>query len=152
MSSMNLPVASPADAEALGRAFTTVAEQRLFAIVDPVPDRLPAVDGPMLSARVSFEGSFTGSLICRMPRALALELTSALTCEELPSDGPTVDDFAGEFANMVCSRWLTDVAPRSLFLLEHPVVSPITWRDVALNAPTGLLNGQPVWIELTLDD
>jgi len=61
-----------------------------------------------------------------------------------------VDDLAGEFANMVCGRWLTDVAPQQLFSLTHPSVEPAA-APRAGEAPRGLLNGQPVWIELTLD-
>ena len=66
----------------------------------------------MLSARVAFEGSFSGALTCRMPRALRQELIAAFTGEEAPFRcDERVDDLAGEFANMVCGRWLTDVAP-----------------------------------------
>jgi hypothetical protein len=145
---MNLPAALPADRAALDRALAIVAEESFFAMVDPVPDDVPAVDGPLLNARVSFEGSFSGALSCRMPRGLVQELTAAFTGEEVPSDGAAVDDLAGEFANMVCGRWLTDVAPQSLFRLDHPVVTPVAAPS---SAPSGLLNGQPIWIELTVE-
>jgi hypothetical protein len=147
MSSTNLPAAST-DRDALERALTLVAEESFFAMVDPVPNQVPAIEGPMLSARVEFGGAFAGALTCRMPRLLALELTAAFTGEEVESDGPGVDDLAGEFANMVCGRWLTDVAPQSLFNLEHPVVVTI---GNPTSAPSGLLNGQPFWIELTIE-
>jgi hypothetical protein len=87
-----------------------------------------------------------------MPRALAHELTAAFsgaTPDELAVADPAVDDLAGEFANMVCGRWLTDVAPQLLFSLAHPSVEPATPR--AGQAPTGLLNGQPIWVELHVD-
>jgi hypothetical protein len=49
---------------------------------------------------------------------------------------------------MVCGRWLTDVAPQSLFRLDHPVVGPVS---EPARPPWGLLNGQPVWIELKVE-
>jgi hypothetical protein len=152
MSSMNLPAVLPTDREALARALEMVAEESFFAMVDPVPARVPAVEGPMLAAQVVFDGAFSGSVVCSMSRALAVELTSAFTGEEVSSDGPMIDDLAGEFANMVCGRWLTDVAPNSLFRLDHPIVVPIAPADVASSAPSGLLNGQPIWIELSVED
>jgi hypothetical protein len=146
MSSTNLPAAST-DRDALDRALTMVAEESFFAMVDPVSAEVPQIDGPMLSARVAFHGAFAGSLSCRMSRQLAHELTAAFTGEEA-SDGPNVDDLAGEFANMVCGRWLTDVAPKSLFTLEHPVVVPV---GAPSTSPSGMLNGQPIWLELTIE-
>jgi len=148
MSSMNLPAALATDRDALDRALATVAEESFFAMVEPVPDDVAAVDGPLLTARVTFEGAFSGALTCRMPRALAQELTAAFTGEEVPSDGAAVDDLAGEFANMVCGRWLTDVAPQSLFTLDHPVVTP---AGAPSDVPSGLLNGQPIWMDLTVE-
>ena len=147
MSSMTSPAAST-DRDALERALTLGAEESFFAMVDPVPDQVPVIDGPMLMARVAFGGAFAGALTCRMPRLLALELTAAFTGEEVESDGAGVDDLAGEFANMVCGRWLTDVAPQSLFNLEHPVVVP---ASTPTGVPSGLLNGQPFWIEMTIE-
>jgi CheY-specific phosphatase CheX len=135
------------DRKALDRALAIVVEQSFFAMVDPVPSEAPAVEGAIVSACVTFEGSFSGSLTCRMPRALAHELTAAFIGEE-PSDGEAVDDLAGEFANMVCGRWLTDVAPQSLFRLDHPIVVP---ASAPSRAPSGLLNGQPIWVELKVE-
>jgi hypothetical protein len=144
MSSTNSPATLATDREALDRALAIVAEQSFFAMVDPVPDAVPAVEGAIVSACVTFEGSFSGSLTCHMPRAVAHELTAAFMGEEVPSDGEAVDDLAGEFANMVCGRWLTDVAPQSLFRLDHPVVVHV---PAPSRAPSGLLNGQPIWVE-----
>ena len=146
MSSTNLPATLATDRQALDRALAVVAERSFFAVVEPVPGAVPAV-GALVSACVTFEGSFSGSLTCRMPRALAHELTAAFIGEE-PSDGELVDDLAGEFANMVCGRWLTDVAPQSLFRLDHPVVVTMS---VPSGVPSGLLNGQPIWIELKVE-
>jgi hypothetical protein len=151
MSSMNLPTASSTDRDALDRALAMVAEESFFAMVDPVMSEVPAIEGAMLSARVTFTGSFCGSLICRMPRGLAEELIAAFTGEQPPFAATAVDDLAGEFANMVCGRWLTDVAPSSLFHLDHPVVAPVTAPELASYVPTGLLNGQPIWVALTVE-
>jgi CheY-specific phosphatase CheX len=86
-----------------------------------------------------------------MPRSLAEELVAAFTGEQAPFDAMAVDDLAGEFANMVCGRWLTDVAPSSLFHLEHPVVSSVSGRDLASCVPAGLLYGQPLWVALSVE-
>ena len=146
MSSTNLPATWPTDRDALDRALAVVAEESFFAMVDPVPDDVPPVDGPMLNATGAFSGSFSGTVSCRMPRDLAKELTTAFTGEEA-QDGEAVDDLAGEFANMVCGRWLTDVAPQLLFQLNHPVVVGVAAPS---SVPSGLLNGQPIWLELTV--
>jgi hypothetical protein len=144
---------------AIDRALTVVAEESFFAMVDPVPDDFEAVPPSpsaatrLLTARVSFDGGFSGTLCCTMPRALAHELTAAFsgaTPDEIAVADPAVEDLAGEFANMVCGRWLTDVAPHMLFSLAHPSVEPVVPR--AGHAPTGLLNGQPIWVELSLED
>jgi Chemotaxis phosphatase CheX len=148
MFSTNSPATFVTSRGALDRALALVAEESFFAMVDPVPENLPAVEGQIVSASVTFEGSFSGAVTCRMPRALAHELTAAFTGEDVPSDGEVVDDLAGEFANMVCGRWLTDVAPHSLFRLDQPVVVP---ASAPPRAPTGLLNGQPIWVDLKIE-
>ena len=164
MSSANLRADLQADRAALDRALTVVAEESFFAMVDPVPDDLTdvvgAVVGPVLSDRpalvtacVTFDGGFAGALSCTMPRALAHELTAAFSGaapDEIAIADPAVDDLAGEFANMVCGRWLTDIAPQQLFSLAHPSVEPLAAPRQG-SIPAGLLNGQPVWIELTLE-
>jgi hypothetical protein len=151
MSSANLPTDWP-DRAALDRALTVVAEESFFAMVDPVPDDVTLPDGHLLKARVTFDGGFAGALSCTMPRALAHELTAAFSGaspDEIAVADSAVDDLAGEFANMVCGRWLTDIAPQQLFTLTHPSVEPAAAPGGG--APRGLLNGQPVWIELTLE-
>src|SRR5262249_8326236 len=112
---------------------------------------------------------FRGSLTCRIPRALAHELTAAFIGEDVPSDGAAVNDLAGEFANMVCGRWLTDVAPESLFRVDRPVVvgsaakprgEPCAqpWAEPCAQPgaeprakPSGMLNGRPIWVELRVE-
>jgi len=152
MSSANWPTSLPADRVALDRALAVVAEESFFTMVDPVPDSLAPPNGHLVTAKVVFEGGFAGALSCTMPRALAHELTAAFSGtkpDEIAVADPAVDDLAGEFANMICGRWLTDVAPQQLFSLAHPSVEPAIVPGAG--APRGLLNGQPVWIELTLE-
>jgi hypothetical protein len=147
MSSTNLPAASVTEREALNRALAVVVEESFFAMVEPVPNVVPAIEGSIVSACVTFEGSFSGSLTCRLPRALAHELTATFIGEEISFDGEAVNDLAGEFTNMVCGRWLSDVAPQSLFRLGHPDVGTVAAPS---HAPSGLLNGQPIWVELQI--
>jgi hypothetical protein len=147
MFSTNLPAASVTEREALKRALAVVVEESFFAMVEPVPNAVPAIEGSIVSACVTFEGSFSGSLTCCLPRALVHELTATFIGEEIPFDGEAVNDLAGEFANMVCGRWLSDVAPQSLFRLGHPDVGTVS---VPSHAPSGLLNGQPIWVELQI--
>jgi hypothetical protein len=142
MSSANWPTDLPAERVALDRALMVVAEESFFAMVDPVPDNLALPDGHLVIARVTFEGGFAGVLSCTMPRALAHELTAAFSGaspDEIAVADPAVDDLAGEF-----------VAPKQLFSLTHPSVEAAVVPGSG--APCGLLNGQPVWIELTLED
>ena len=87
MFSTNSPAALATERGALDRALMVVAEESFFAMVDPVPDVMPVDEGSILAACVVFEGTFSGSLTCRMPRALAHELTGAFTGEEVSSGG-----------------------------------------------------------------
>jgi hypothetical protein len=143
-------MSSPIDRDALERALTLVAEESFFTMVDPVSD-VPPVEGSCIAACVDFSGPFTGKLCCRMTRTLAHELTSAFTGtapEDVAPDGPEVTDLAGEFANMVCGRWLTDVAPRALFTITRPNVEPAPWPQAQ---PMAMLNEQPIWIDVALE-
>jgi CheY-specific phosphatase CheX len=147
-------VASPIDRDALERALTLVAEESFFTMVDPAVDQAsdaPLKEGACIAACVDFTGPFTGTLCCRMTRTLARELTSAFTGarpEDVDADGPEVADLAGEFANMVCGRWLTDVAPRALFTIARPNVEPAPWPEAR---PMAMLSEQPIWIDVALE-
>ena len=144
-------MASPIDREALERALTLVAEESFFTMVDPVPDPPPPGQDSCVAACVDFSGPFTGRLCCRMTRELAHELTSAFTGtrpEEIAADGPEVTDLAGEFVNMVCGKWLTEVAPRALFTIARPKVEPAPWPQAT---PMAVLNDQPIWLDVALE-
>jgi len=143
-------MASPIDRDALERALTLVAEESFFTMVDPASD-VSLKEGSCIAACVDFSGPFTGRLCCRMTRRLAHELTSAFTGakpEEVAADGPEVADLAGEFANMVCGRWLTEVAPRALFTIARPTVDPAPWPEAR---PMAMLSEQPIWIDVALE-
>ena len=144
-------MASPIDRDALERALTLVAEESFFTMVDPASD-VPLPAGACIAACVDFTGAFTGRLCCRMTRALAHDLTSSFTGtrpEDIALDGPEVTDVAGEFTNMVCGRWLTDMAPRALFTIARPTVEPAPWPQAV---PMAMLNEQPIWIDVALED
>jgi len=144
-------MASPIDRDALERDLTVVAEESFFTMVDPVPDSLPPAQDSCVAACVDFSGPLAGRMCCRMTRALAHDLTSAFTGhkpEDVAVDGPEVTDLAGEFVNMVCGRWLTDVAPRALFTLARPTVEPAPWPQAR---PMAVLNDQPIWLDVALD-
>jgi len=144
-------MASPIDRDALERALTLVAEESFFTMVDPASD-VPLPAEPCIAACVDFTGAFSGRLCCRMTRALAHDLTSSFTGtrpEDVAIDGPEMTDVAGEFTNMVCGRWLTEVAPRALFTIARPTVEPAPWPQAK---PMALLNEQPIWIDVALED
>jgi hypothetical protein len=144
-------MASPIDREALERALTVVAEESFFTMVDPAPDAPPPAEGSCIAACVDFSGPYTGRLCCRMTRTLAHELTTAFTGAkpgDVAADGLEVTDLAGEFANMVCGRWLTEVAPRALFTIARPKVEPAPWPEAT---PMAMLNEQPIWIDVAFD-
>jgi len=141
---------SPIDRDALERALTLVAEESFFTLVDPVSDA-PLTEESCIAACVDFSGPFTGRLCCRMTRTLAHELTSAFTGakpEDVAADGPEVVDLAGEFANMVCGRWLTEAAPRALFTIARPSVEAAPWPQAR---PMAMLSDQPIWIDVALE-
>ena len=144
-------MASPIDRDALERALTLVAEESFFTMVDPASD-VPLPAEACIAACVDFTGAFTGRLCCRMTRALAHDLTSSFTGtkpEDIALDGPEVTDVAGEFTNMVCGRWLTEVAPRALFTIARPKVEPAPWPQAV---PMAMLNEQPIWIDVAFED
>jgi CheY-specific phosphatase CheX len=143
-------MASPIDRDALERALTLVAEESFFTMVDPASDA-PLKKGSCIAACVDFTGPFTGKLCCRMTRTLAHELTSAFTGarpEDVAADGPEVADLAGEFANMVCGRWLTEVAPRALFTIARPTVERAPWPE---GRPMAMLSEEPIWIDVAVE-
>jgi len=162
MSSPRSP--QPADGlAALGDAVRQVAEASLFACAEPcdasrtaglLQARPPAE--AWLTAAVAFTGPFEGVVRVTLPGPLAGDLAGAF-CGTQPDalDAAQVADFAGELANMVCGRWLTQTHRRERFELAAPVVGGTAPADIA--ALTGrdggtlgiVVNDAPVLVGLT---
>jgi len=137
--------------DAIVATFAEVAEQSFFAYAepaDPAPDDLAACT-EWIDARVSFTGPFAGSLTVTLPASLAYELCGSFLGygPEDPLARESVDDMAGELANMACGAWLTAAQGSHVFALAHPDVnrvsgappSPLVWLAC---------NGQPVGVTL----
>lgn len=142
--------------DAVGAAFTEVAESSFFAFVDAVEPEAAAEfsagAGAWLVATVVFSGAFGGTMKIAVTEPLARELFSSflgLDPSESPEDVPLFD-LVGELGNMVCGSWLTRSCQRRRFNLEHPRVervageTAIDWQVVRPLA----LNGQPAWFQL----
>ena len=139
----------------LDEAVAYVAEEGFFASVEPIGqvewEALCTDHDTWLESSVRFHGPLGGALRCRLPLALARELVSAflgMETGELPPNDPLVQDLTGELANMVCGRWLTDVAPRALFSIARPTVEPAPWPQAT---PMAVLNHQPIWLDVALE-
>lgn len=163
MSYHRLPTPTPAEAgNALRDALVQVCESSFFAFVEPCePDRFaeivrqlerahrgvgrpaPTVPPPTssvwLKASVTFIGCFAGAIEVVVPEPLARWLVASLV--GLPHEEPSelelpehqVFDGIGEFANMVCGAWLTDLSGSGAFELGSPAVTRMApdWSLVA---------------------
>ena len=122
----------PAAATAMFLAVRSVAERSFFAVAEPrdgsgfaaLADTVPR----WLVATVRFEhGTLAGTLSCTLPEALAHALFDAFTGRDPAGPAPAPDavhDLVGEFSNMVCGVWLTQIASHDAFTLSHPTVAP----------------------------
>jgi hypothetical protein len=157
MFSVSSPTISADSARAaLENALTRVAEDCFYAMVEPIAEDWRdqwsgAVD--WVQAKVTFHGAGDGAVICRMPRALARELSAAfLGMDEDDIQGTVViNDLTGELTNMVCGCWLTRAFPSQLFQLEPPAIA------FASEPPSGdwliiALNGSPLGISLSMKE
>jgi hypothetical protein len=153
MSSVKLP-APPADAGiALRDAFIDVCENSFFAYVDQCDPRKfgEVVDQFMrdsrsrrapnkgesewLKAAVRFTGSFDGAIEVILPEQLAQSLISAMLGEASEAAIPEAQlfDGVGEFTNMVCGAWLTNLRSSQAFELRAPAVTRMAsdWTPVS---------------------
>ena len=103
------------------------------------------VDRPKLSewvkASLTFTGSaFSGTMEIIVPVRLARHLVASLLglsqevqLHEVELREHQVFDGIGEFANMICGAWLTDLSGSQAFNLEPPKVSrlPLDWSPLA---------------------
>jgi hypothetical protein len=165
MSSKKSPITSlpklidPESTAAMFAALRRVAEESFFAVAELRDGgafaALAATVPRWLIATVRFEeGPLVGSMSCTLPENLAHALFDAFTGRDPADPEPAlaqVHDLVGEFSNMVCGVWLTQVASRQMFTLSHPVVEPA----LALGEPGGLrllvaIEDLPVVVDLCL--
>jgi hypothetical protein len=146
----------------LGEAAVRVAEDSLFAYAEPCDAARatglirarPAIE-PWLAASVAFTGPFDGAVRVSLPRPLCADLAGAF-CGVAPEslEPAQVADFAGELANMVCGRWLTDVHRADRFdlgapLVTHTAIAAVARTIGATSDAIGLaLNDAPVLLAL----
>lgn len=184
MSSSKSPAPPPNAALALRDAFVEVCEQSFFAYVETCEASKFAVaaeqysrmaradqDGESgqgslvrrsewLKASVAFSGPVAGAVEVILPEPLARWLVASVSGE--PNEAETelaehqVFDGLGEFANMICGAWLTQVYQKQLFELRAPAVTRMSpeWTpltDSAWNDERGhrlLINEMPVRLRL----
>jgi hypothetical protein len=157
---------SAAALDSLSYACSSVAEQCLYAVVEPssraqfrarVADE--AGGTPWLCATVGFRDALDGTLTITMPAAAVAEWCGGFTGTEPDAAiaDAQADDFAAELANMVCGSWLTQASGRRLFALDAPRVTRLdeaALRDVGADDGDGVLylciNDVPVRLELTI--
>ncbi|HKY23225.1 MAG TPA: chemotaxis protein CheX [Vicinamibacterales bacterium] len=165
MSLSKSPAQSAKAGEALRDSFIDVCENSFFAYVEACDAHRFAVlaeecsrsaravqesggytaqrasPSEWLKSSVSFTGTFSGAIEVILPERLARTLIASLLGEPADSDFAEhqVFDGLGEFANMICGAWLTNMSQRTAFNLRPPAVtrmvsdwSPLTdsnWAD-----------------------
>jgi hypothetical protein len=161
MSYPKSPTPTPSEAAvALQAALVQVCENSCFAFVEPCEaDRFaenvkqlershrgavgkavatPATSSIWLKASVTFIGCFAGAIEIVVPEPLARSLVASLIglAADEPSAIPMSEhqlfDGLGEFANMVCGAWLTDLSGSGAFELGSPAVTRMApdWSPV----------------------
>jgi CheY-specific phosphatase CheX len=159
--SRNMPGAAD-HYDAIAEALTEVSADAFFADArrldaDVIGSPGDADATPWLRACVSFTGSLTGSVGIRMQEPLAKELMASLVGMMLEQQAPDNEMFdgIGEYANMVCGRWLTSVCAGQRFSLHPPMVTRGE-TDCGSQAPEAAdgfwmaVNDLPVYVALTL--
>ncbi len=95
--------------------------------------RRPAVS-EWLKASIGFGGPFPGAIEVILPEALARSLVTSILGtdpEEVLAEHQVFDGL-GEFANMICGAWLTNLAQKQIFELRAPAVTRMApdWTPV----------------------
>lgn len=157
MSFAKSPTSAPTDlSDALQAALIEVSENAYFVFVEPVePGQFaalvrqvspqqpgaPAPDGKRsqtsqawLRSSVTFAGASAGSVEIVLPEKLAHWLVTSLlgmSPEEDLSETQMFDG-VGEFTNMVCGAWLSNLSDQGLFELKVPDVTRMspTWTPL----------------------
>jgi hypothetical protein len=110
------------------------------ALEDAEGEAAPAYRLDWLKASVAFDGTFSsGELEIYLPARLARWLVASMLGVALQlDDGDLVDDEhtfdgIGEFANIVCGTWLTELGRNQAFNLGTPTVTrvPAGWNPLA---------------------
>lgn len=160
MSYSKSPAPMPAEAmDALREALVQVCEKSFFAYVEPceparfaeLVEQLAAGAQPgsseWLKASVTFTGGFGGAIEIVLPERLARWMVASLIgtsqnteLQQLEVELQQVElsehqlfDGIGEFANMVCGAWLTDLSRTRAFELRPPAVTRMSpeWSPAA---------------------
>lgn len=129
----------------LQAALITIAENTLYAFVDPSDAESweeatlgDSSSGPhdWLRAVVDFSGRVAGQVEVTFSAALGRELCASFAGLETQDMAPDdVDDFAGEFAYVVCGTWLKHTWAREAFVLTPPSVAHLAGTTVRAAAP-----------------
>jgi hypothetical protein len=150
-------------------AFIEVCENSFFAYVEPldlqrfaalVKETSAAAGGRdaaiWLKSAVAFHGSFAGAIEVILPEPLASGLVVSMLGEgpDATLNEHQMFDGVGEFTNMLCGAWLTNLSDREAFELRAPVVtrmaagwtplSDASWRDDSWHVLS--VNDQPIRI------
>jgi CheY-specific phosphatase CheX len=95
----------------------------------------------------------SGEVVCTVPESLVQELATTFAGLEpgAPIDESLVIDLMGEFANMVCGRWLSRVSNHSQFDLRPPTVTRIDTTEPGASAQMpSLVNGVPAMLRVVV--
>jgi chemotaxis phosphatase CheX-like protein len=165
MSYSKSPVQTSAEAaDALRHALVRVCEESFFAYVEPCePARFAELVGQInpdtgssspgwLNASVAFVGSFSGAIEILVPERLArwlvasiigtsqdAELRHLVALQQMMLSEHQIFDGIGEFANMICGAWLTDLNGCEAFELRPPAVTRMApdWNPVPGSQASG---------------
>src|SRR4051794_28843597 len=139
----------------LHEALSSVVESSFNASAESCDEvtlsALAAEEGSWLRASVRFDGRMSGEVVCTLPESLVSKLAAAFGGLDPgdPLDPLLLDDLMGEFANMVCGRWLTRISDTTTFDLGAPLVSrPGVTAPGAANQMATIVNGQPAFIQV----
>ena len=137
----------PDSIESLAGAVTDVAETSFFAAAErstaSESDPLLGAPAQWLVATVRFEeNDCIGAVSCLMSDELARMLFDAFTGRDPNDPAPPAAelfDLAGEFSNMVCGRWLTQMVKGTTFDLRQPEVCVLPQQPALDGAPAASL-------------
>jgi len=149
---------SPPVASTVDESLSLVAERFAFVFPDTVaPADLPAPNGPLMLARISFTGAACGQLQLAASEELCSNLAAYMLGED-PGSPASLDraaDALAEFVNMTCGQLTTHIEPDRVTDLTPPEVTRLShgeWHDI-LGRPTTRgydIDGHPMALDVTL--